>query len=111
MNSERLKLLADKLVEAPFELDMFHWKCGTAVCAGGLACMIPEFNKLGLCFSPRSGGFKPCFGWEVGYDALREFFDISLEDTLYIFSPQYYDTDEITVELVQKHILQIVSTQ
>jgi len=117
MNRERLRILADHLPSVPRKhFLMASWavtpgsgrkkkllkdgyiaevECGTAACAAGWACSIPTLREAGL----RITG-KGIFGETVvqyhdlkGFEALAEFFDISIYQSRILFSPSHYDQD------------------
>lgn len=71
--------------------------CDTFVCALGLAALDPEFNKAGLNFTvmPRQRGdtawMVPEFNGSTGMEAGALFFEISVNDSQYLFDPSCYD--------------------
>ena len=82
----RLGILIDKLSSiGPEQYDHNHWECGTAKCAAGHACTIPEFRTLGL-----SMGASPQFNEHYGYWALAKFFELAYLDAYNIFSHDGY---------------------
>ena len=97
MNIERLEILADALEH--FEerfwglgFDTNVWwrrsgECGMTACVGGVACMIPEFQKLGLGLSNERNGC-PQFGQLKGSCALKAFFDLSADQASMMFFPK-----------------------
>jgi hypothetical protein len=119
MNKERLLILADAL-EAwkPGDLGVEYfylasWQqkygCGTAACAVGLACALPEFQALGLSMERE----YLASGWEsymprllVGehgdyraWDAVVMFFSLKVNGQgEYLFMDGSYDTDDGTTE-------------
>lgn len=76
--------------------------CGTAACAMGWACMIPEFQKEGLqLVCPESEYPRNKFQGTPIYNdgknvhsefgACVEFFDITWKQAYYLFDPSEYD--------------------
>lgn len=59
--------------------------CGTSGCAAGWACLIPEFQNLGLsldlCY------ISPAFGYKRGFEALEEFFGLDIMESGHLFFP------------------------
>ena len=109
MNVERLGTLAKFLRAVPperFNMDTWVEKstdngkvaCGYAACAMGWACMIPEFRKDGL----KLYGVEPEYNNETGFEVAMEFFDISYENAEYLFSPETYDDNVETKEVIQR---------
>lgn len=112
MNKERLLKLADFLDTVPEEkLKMGDWEseCGTAYCAFGWACQIPEFQEAGLELSGSNYRPYPKFGRYEGYEASAYFFDILIRDALYLFDPMAYD-GEITLGDVTGRIRGLVAS-
>lgn len=87
--------------------------CGTVACAFGWACSIPEFKEAGLSLEIYSKGFRlnsylPTFVTQSmsvpmgkvtyqGYTAAEKFFEISPDETAWLFAPDRYcpeDEDE-----------------
>jgi hypothetical protein len=97
MHVDRLLRLADFLDNLPAgRFDYNHWvgsdwqgdpdlSCGTTACAMGWATTIPEFRALGLKLDHTRP--TPYFGEKFGSEAAAEFFDISNEDAIYLFTP------------------------
>lgn len=126
MNEERLLRLADELDAAqaamkPSEFDMEVWGiqrpgCGTAVCACGLACRIPEFKEAGLHLElagPPTDGrhvYWLRYGDRTGFGAAREFFGLHREedgatpDAYHLFDANEYPEGRITPADVAKRI-------
>ncbi len=122
MNKDRLNKLADFLITVPPErFDMSHWlsindfdqstlECGTAACAGGWACSIPEFRKAGLKLIKSNLVCVQAYGCEwipeyEGYfadDAMRKFFDLDKMQTDSIFMPGGYDRPPTPAEVAAK---------
>ncbi len=105
MNKPRLITLMEYLEEhvpgTAFDITRWRRGCGTVCCAGGWACHIKEFNKLGLDFKEYEGNIVPYFheagvlgrDW-YGYDALAKFFGLSRFMSEMIFSPAAYAKNE-----------------
>lgn len=90
---ERLTCLADHLEKVDEDcFNMNIWHCQTAACALGHATDIPEFQKAGLHLAGDAtrGSLIPAFGGCTGYDAGKEFFQISLVDSVLLFDPFAY---------------------
>ena len=109
----RLEILADRLeafVPTPeCQFDMEIWECGTAACAVGLACQIPEFNSLGLRLERTSWGglimaSEPVFADHTNWDAVRVFFGITLKEAFWLFSEEQYPDDDTTAQEVAARI-------
>lgn len=97
MNKDRLLTLARYLPTVKVEtFKLSDWQCGVAACAVGHACSIPEFQAEGLTLcavtpgsTPRSTlavAAVPSYRNERGWDAVKEFFDLSYDDAEYLFS-------------------------
>lgn len=122
MNIERLTKLAELLDTVPPDrFNMDYWglaphgdledlniaECGTAACALGWACSIPEFRAAGLRLrkigtSIRYDHFSPEIkirseaypALEVAHEAFHagaKFFDITLEQSEWLFLPREYE--------------------
>lgn len=110
MNKERLTRLADFLRTVPdHKFNLGSWRrdedghegyrtttsnaqlldldCGTAGCAVGWACAMPEFQTQGLNWGAFGPEFKTCGGW----NAVREFFDLSGDEAFHLFGESRYD--------------------
>lgn len=107
MNTERLLFLAKKLRENAdnpqgSKFDLQHWfagttalNCGTTACAMSFACLLPEFQTQGLYLSKlsQSPRYKDSIGYMYGgFSAAREFFEITSNEALQLFSDSYYAT-------------------
>lgn len=93
MNKQRLKVLSKHLRENVSTLDMSRWadECGTASCAMGHACTIPEFKAAGLHLMEGYGvTIFPAFDGAHSYYAAQRFFNLSREDALHLFDPYCY---------------------
>lgn len=94
MNTERLQHLITILRQVPAEdFDMAVWKCGTAACAVGWACLDPAFNEQGLSFAmpqelPTYASSRG--GMCVHWDAVEVFFDLSELQARRLFSWDAY---------------------
>lgn len=119
MNTTRLLKLAAHLdilhatprAEKPRLFDLSEWQnsCGTAACAGGEACYIPEFQAAGLRMTRSGGGaYRPTFNDQTGWEAMEAFFDIPMETAEYIFSPFSYMAGRATPEQVADRIRFVV---
>lgn len=78
-------------------------ECGTAACALGWGCAMPELQAQGLKveISLNYSGeiaVAPSFKGAVGFDAAEKFFDIDYRTASYLFDPyEYGDSDVETV--------------
>lgn len=96
MNKERLITLADYLETVPSaRFNMNTWgtdpECGTAGCAMGHACQIPEFSATGLRLIEKGDGdYIPEFGRHAEYMAAAAFFDLEYMQAISLFSPDCY---------------------
>lgn len=89
--------------EPPTTFHMDDWRCGTAGCAVGWAATNEWFTSRGLTL--RSGMIGcPIFDNEENWAAVAKFFKISIEDTIYLFSPYSYNETEVTPSAVAKRI-------
>jgi hypothetical protein len=78
------------------KLEKPEMSCGFAACAMGLATMIPEFQAAGLRLVPcetwlRGTTMMLSYGERTGYQAAGDFFGISTDEAMELFSPQYYN--------------------
>lgn len=114
MNIVRLQALAARLREIdltpidkrPRSFNMNFWACSTVACAGGEACLMPEFEAQGLQLR-RAHGTRSIPGQQIGYPnieteylpeyegyigchALAEFFELTQIDARSIFMPTEY---------------------
>lgn len=115
MNVDRLTQLADVLCNVPVtKFNMSYWgryegkdapkqlditKCGTAACAFGWACSIPEFQAAGLKLISWGGRGEamyyvvqlttPCMTY-TDYRAAAKFFDLTWDEAAWIFNPVAY---------------------
>lgn len=90
MRRDRLQILADKLKSVPVsEFDITIWDCGSAACAGGWACRIPEFNEAGLSIGL---SLSPEYKGSYGLHGLMRFFDITWGQATRIFLPDSYES-------------------
>lgn len=122
---ERLSLLLNQLKKdnpSPQEcgnnprFDIMDWRrasprhsCGTAFCAGGIACMMPELQEEGLFLLNNIPQFK----YKESYFALAGFFELSFPKTQYIFSPSQYDgpRPNITVQMVIDRLEEVLAKE
>ena len=124
----RLARLADALendLPKRFEaegrtFDMRAWRtdldpeCGTAACAAGFACMLPEFNQRGLVLewsdNLNVAEAYPIFKQEDGvlneWEGLAAFFGVGLEVVDWIFDANCYKAKalKITPKMVAARI-------
>lgn len=104
MIKRRLLILAEHLERIAkrkpksrsFNLDKWFEKtpCGTAACAVGSACFIPEFKRLGLRLRQVGSAWYPVFKGDAGYTAAARFFGISWGAAETFFCPDSYKPDE-----------------
>jgi len=113
---ERLELLATALETMPEERKFYmgdwveetktKWNekgvmllpeqfCGTAVCAFGHACTMPEFRAEGLSVRAHIlfsgyGGFAPAFEDKTGFEAAELFFGLTTDEAWELFDPERY---------------------
>lgn len=106
MNTERLLRLADYLEDVVAKLpaerfDMNNWAtptphCGTACCAVGHACSIPEFQAAGLAMSiDEEGHGEPVIRPDDGsmfssWQAVEAFFGITHREAACLFDAGRY---------------------
>ena len=91
--------------------ELLNTNCGTAACAVGWACAIPEFQNLGLQYldsRPQLFDGEDC--WE-DWDAVEEFFELDRGNALYLFYHTAYPMYGVTVENVISRIHEYCSTQ
>lgn len=84
------------------------WDCGTAACALGHACFIPEFVAEGLHLEKRGGNFYPTFGDSAGVLAASFFFGVTWEQAYDLFNPE--DLDSITRDQVRARIQELAES-
>lgn len=94
------------------ELNDFHmadWRCGTAGCAIGWAASDSWFMARGLHLSEGPDPI-PYYKEYQNWDAVKEFFDISMEQALYLFYDGSYDmeTDDISPAVVAERVQDFV---
>lgn len=132
MNRERLKILVEVLDRVEAEggkFDMDRWvepvgrqpdgtpappSCNTAACAMGWAAVEPRFNAMGLklrvmrsYLSPNSTWYEPTFNGLNGMEAACEFFDLTLDDTAYLFDPTAYCKPAL-LPTVRRRVLEVI---
>lgn len=97
MNKKRLQKLADHLRTVPPEkLNMDEWNCGSASCAVGHACSIPEFAAEGLSLELSFfGNLIPFFDGLENWAAVHDFFDLSEDEAQELFGSDAYQ-DHVT---------------
>lgn len=101
MNQERLTTLAKHLRTVPPEnLDMSNWTCGTAACAVGHACMMPEFNEQGLNLLAYHR--TPNYAGESGWGAVEAFFDLGWPAAWNLFESRHYPKPPTPTEVADR---------
>ena len=93
MNVDRLTRLAallDRVRRQRRDFVMRRWVCGTSACALGWAALEPAFQVEGLAIRNFGGAGVPVFNRELGYNAGADFFDVSHENSLWLFDPEQY---------------------
>lgn len=97
---ERIAVLQEAGVNRARKFSMEHWfseqSCGTAACAMGEACFIPELQDLGLFLDFKYGVLigTPNFQGYTGFRAAAEFFDITYSDAEHLFAAAKYSRQE-----------------
>lgn len=135
MNKERLTILADfveaNAVDNKFNMMTFFSrkatdpedlrnKCGTTACLAGWGCLVPEFKKEGYKaklydVTRPELGIVPTYNDKIMFDALEDFFDLTPEQTSYLFG-EYSDLEDTVsrdndgVELAVSRIRNFVAT-
>ncbi len=76
-------------------------ECKTVGCALGWAATIPEFRAAGLKLHRMGGGLlsdcaTPYYKGAVGFSAATEFFDLSRDQSGYLFDPTAYGPKTVT---------------
>jgi hypothetical protein len=102
MNRERLQHLITILERVPpSHLEMEGWICGTSACAIGWAARDPVFNQQGFMLRNTRSPFPvyvldgaPVADNPDSWDAVMAFFELTLDDALYMFSHRMYTSDE-----------------
>jgi len=127
MNKDRLLKLADfveaNAVDNKFNMttyfsnsvtkpeDLQH-NCGTIACLAGWGCLVPEFRKDGYhtelydLINPQLG-IVPAYNGKKMFDALQDFFEISAQESFYLFGE--YADDEETVSRNNEGVEQAVA--
>lgn len=135
MIKDRLTLLADRLVRVnPDKFNLGQWFCNTIVedegdpcgfagCAVGYACVMPEFNALGLHRPDAAGQGQ----WRVGepvftepgtgtvyesWAAVRAFFDLTPAEAVYLFQDYSYEVsghEMVSPEMVAARLRSVVA--
>lgn len=98
MHRQRLKTLAAHLEQLRKPLNMEAWfsDCGTAACAVGHACSLPEFQQEGLyagCSQITRRGLVPSFDSEQGWDAVQLFFHLTYSQAKWLFGESAYESE------------------
>ena len=115
MHVKRLKQLKRMLKRIPNDqLDLRRWitkqkldkpgisknlDCGSVCCVIGWACLYKPFNKEGLNLNGRIPTFKEDGSW----DAVQQFFEITLNEAEWIARKRAYDKKATTKDVI-KHI-------
>lgn len=97
VNVDRLKLLADRLESHPPEqFDIRYWHCGTACCAVGLACTIPEFREAGLELigDGKNEDYAPSFRGMNPWLSVQAFFGLDARQSQWLFDRAVYGISE-----------------
>jgi hypothetical protein len=112
IGNDRLEILENFLYnlvetrEAQFSMNVWYVKeeCGFAACALGYACLIPEFNELGLHldesdsfprFQPKLNGIL-FDETTASLETAEKFFDLSNAEARWLFIPGAYKADHFT---------------
>ena len=122
MRADRLTVLAEHLEQLEEKLNMNVWRCGTAACAMGQACLIPAFQEAGLRICPDdpedpsrgTPGFQDEEGrWYFGFDAADSFFECSSFTTKWLFSPGKYagDIENLDAKVVAARIRALLARE
>lgn len=82
MNIPRLQRLLEIVESNKESMDMESW----TTCPLGFACRDKEFIKQGLCFSIVWGNETPYFSGWFSYEAGAVFFNITIQESLRLFS-------------------------
>lgn len=96
MNKTRLRQMIRVLETLPkdhvFDLEGWGNPCGcqTVVCACGAATLDPWFNKQGF-ISVSLYNYLPVYKQDMGWEAVKKFFQLSKKDAQYLFSYASYD--------------------
>lgn len=74
--------------------------CGTTACAAGSAALHPWFNERGLYLINQADGDEEPewtiqYGKKTAFQAAGAFFGIDYSESIYIFSPSSYTSDEV----------------
>lgn len=105
MNVEALERLANVVLpQVPDEnFDLKGWECGTVKCAVGWACVDPWFNDQGLYFKPDyDEDLIPVYKDKTNWKAIKEFFNIDLDTSLYLFSEDTYKTSPSKQDVINR---------
>jgi len=85
------------------KFDMGEWKCGTVFCAGGHACCIPKFRKMGLNLASYEFGIvSPAYKGVDGALALSMFFGTGWEEMCRVAYPNEYPDSEC---ILKSHVI------
>lgn len=122
MNAERLlklaELLETKVSRKSFNFDVFYMtdekkECGYVACAIGHAMIDPWFTRRGFKKGKRSRTVfnkdhaTPHYKGKYGWDAVENFFDLSFEEAIFLFT-NYYSQERVTPKQVAKRIRKFV---
>lgn len=86
----RSMLLNHNKLFPEIKFNMDHWKCGTAACALGSACLHKPFSDKGLKVHANSVTYKHYEDYEAG----EEFFGITSQESDWLFNPERYRTSK-----------------
>lgn len=101
-----------KLVQPVKKFDMNTWHCGSAACALGSAMLHPYFRKRGLTDSPdtwNDDSSEPKFDGATDFGAGAKFFDITIDESYYLFDSFEYDAHNPRPQTVAKRIRELVA--
>lgn len=75
-------------------VDVVPVDCGTVVCAVGLAAISGVFKDEGLGWKISASELVPTFEDHDGFDAVNEFFDLTYDQSEFLFSGHNYELNE-----------------
>ena len=112
VRTDKLLVLADHL-EKNVPKENFHlvrWyreipTCGTVACAGGHACLIPQFRRAGLRILEN----EPYYRGRTHFGAMMLFFGLTFNQAVFLFAPGSYSArHERSPKMVAKRIRRFV---